>query len=135
MKFEKFDEGAVRGRAFDERRAILTKQGILTFNRAAITELGLADVAHLTLHYSKDDEVIGLQPVEDEQRGSRKLSISKSSANVSIRAFLTHYGLNVDSPQRYEPTHSDEHDMILLDLRDPVDIESQTEANPGTEST
>ena len=129
MKFEKYEEGSVRGRPFDEKRAILTKQGILTFNRAAITELGLEHVAHLTLHYSKDDEVIGLQPVDGKESGSRKLSISKSSANVSIRAFLTHYGLKVDSPQRYEPTHSPEHGMILLDLRHPVDTESQSEAD------
>ncbi len=122
MKFERYREGAVRGRKFAEKRAILTTQGILTFNAAAISELGLDKVTHIALHYAADEGVVGLEPLEGEEDGSRKLSISKSGANVSVRAFLTHYGLKADEPQRFEPVKSEDNSMILLHLKNPVDV-------------
>ena len=128
MKFERYAEGAVRGRRFGEKRAILTKQGILTFNRAAITELGLDKITHLALHYAEDEEVIGLEPVDKPADGSRKLSISKSGANVSVRAFLTHYGLKTERPRRFEPVMSEEHGMILLNLQQEVDTDTSRDA-------
>jgi hypothetical protein len=124
VNFERYTEGAVRGRRYSEKRAILTTQGILTFNRAAITELGLDKVTHLALHYAAEEGVLGLEPVDEQADGTRKISISKSGANLSMRAFLTRYALGVDTPQRYEPVLSEEHGMILVDLRAPVDIDA-----------
>ncbi|MBT3327472.1 MAG: hypothetical protein HN396_14655 [Gemmatimonadales bacterium] len=129
MKFERYDERAVRGRRFEKNRAILTKQGILTFNRAAITDLNLDGGVHLVLHYAEAEGVIGLRPVDAQEAGSRKLSISKSSANLSMAKFLSRYGLKTDVPIRYEPTYDEEHGMILIRLREPVDVEPEAGAD------
>ena len=122
MKFEKYVEDSVRGRKSHSKRAILNPTGVISFNRAAICELGLDESTYLLLHYAKEEAVIGLKPLDKQEKGSRKVSMGKSGAHISVKAFLRHYDIAIEEATRFEPVVDEGENMILIDLDSPVDV-------------
>lgn len=105
--------------------------GTLGFSQGALRRFNLeAGDWFFTLHYAKDEQIIGLRPTQDKtvpnivrlQRRSVTNSEGRTnvSAQVAARAFFDYYGIPYGEKVRsFNPTMSDEHKMILIDLKNP----------------
>lgn len=117
MRFEKFTS---YGRGFRPVCSIRANAQI-GFNRGAIHRYGLSQ-GFAVLYFSKDDNVIGVQPVADANvEGATKLIVKDNNAYLSARSFLEYYNIPYgDEAKQYSAEWSDEHNMVLIDLEKPI---------------
>lgn len=117
MKLEKFLGG---GRGYKATCSLRTNAQI-GFNRGSIRRFSLED-GYVVLFYSKDDDVIGVKPgAAKDEEGAVRLLATNNNAFISGRSFLEYYNIPYSGATRqYNAVWSEEHEMILVDLKDPI---------------
>lgn len=122
MPLEKFDEsGTGRGRPEGTDPMIsLRKSKSVGVNRTALEEY-FDEMDAAVMYYDEEENVVGIEPVEDKDSDEAAYTVSKSDSGGTIapQAFLERYDLTPEVTTQYTPEWDDDDGMILIDVDNP----------------
>ena len=115
MKMEKF----VRDQMPDVPAVTIRKNGSLCLNQKAIEEFALTKMRFASLHFDRDEVLLGIRPEEDETDPSC-FRISKEKGRtftLNCQGFLKHWKIPYrDGSTVLKATWDEESKMILVKL-------------------
>lgn len=115
MKMEKF----VRDQMPDVPAVTIRKNGSVCINQKAIDEFNLTKMRFASLHYDREDALLGIKPEENESDPSC-FRISKEKGRtftLNCQSFLKHCGIPYRERSRvFQATWDEETAMILVKL-------------------
>jgi hypothetical protein len=123
MSFETFTGGrSSRGSQVEPRLSLRKSGKTIGINSNSMGKY-FSDVDHVELAYDKANRRVGCRLMENETPNSyslRKGDKEGHGGQVTCRAFLVEYGLVPDKTTQYAARWDDEHDLVVIDLDDPV---------------
>lgn len=115
MTLEKIESGSRSG---GQPKISLRKSNSIGINSAALSEY-FEDATHVNVYYDSEENIIGLEPLEEEEDGSYTLSKVSESGSVTPTSFLKSAGLVPDVTTHYSPYLHDDEEIVLIDLDEP----------------
>lgn len=116
LRFKVFDKAVYMARRYvrsEGPTATVLKSNILSLNRYAWESLG--DPRLVMLYYDEQERRIGLRTSDDEIKAHAVRPVGRSTRVVSVRRFLSHFGIDASRSRRY-PAEMDG-DMLVVDLK------------------
>jgi len=105
--------------ASSQPRISLRKSGSIGISKAAMREW-FGDSDAVVLHFDEENNMIGLEPVEEGTEHSYTISRSEGGGSVSPSAFLNRYDLVPQVTTRYAAEWDDENSLVAADLDEAV---------------
>ena len=97
----------------------IRKRGSLSFNAPAVREFPIKDKQYAILHFDSEENIIGIQPINDRKDLSAfPIAAEKNrNPNISCQAFLRHCGVPFKEGSKvYPATWDPDRDMIIVHL-------------------
>jgi len=119
MSFEKFTHHGHSARIAGGRPTCsIRRGGQFGFNSGARREFGLKD-GYAVFYYDSANKVIGIQIVDNkDEEGTVRLRVRGSNIYLFGGSFLRYHNIPIPAKvARYNAVWSDEHGMILVDLK------------------
>ena len=117
MAFERFVQ---QGRTY-HAIASLWKRGQISLNRGAIVRFHLQDFMYVVLYFDDATHRIGMQFTNNSSaEGCIKLTHAPSATIISVRNFLSQYGIEHLATQRYKVMWDDKEQLYILSLHSPL---------------
>ena len=117
MAFERF----VRtGRIYTPTASIWSR-GQLGFNQGALQKYDIGKYKFSILFYDKDTNCIGVKFTNDESEvGAIPITMGKTGAIVSAKAFLDYYNIEHDQTRKYPMTYNEQEELYVIQLGQPI---------------
>lgn len=119
MAFEKFTKF---GESFSPRISI-RNNGQIGINKGAINRFGILDYSHLTIHFDKDNELIGVKLLNASEEGALPIVIRNDNLTLHAKSFLDCYGIDYSETRTFPVRWDEANSMIILDLKKPISKE------------
>lgn len=123
MTFERFER---IGGIFKIKASVSTK-GVISLNQGACNayKLSPANAKFVELYYDKDEKLIGMKFVIEENGSVATVRHRKSSLDFSAKSMMDFYGIQPSKTSLYELKN--ENGMIILDLKTAVERKTKKE--------
>jgi hypothetical protein len=117
MAFERF----VRiGRIYTPTASIWSR-GQIGFNQGAVQKYNIAHYKYAVLFYDKDTNRIGVKFSNDNSEpGSVPITMGKTGAMVSAKAFLDYWNISHDRTRKYPMAHDEQEKLYVIQLDRPL---------------
>ena len=116
MSLEKFSRSQIP----DRPAVAVRKNGSLSINNVATEQFELKEMRFVTLHFDREDKILGIRPEEDSTDSS-VFMVSKQKDRtlvISCQAFLKHCGINYKEGSRIlRAVWNSVEKMILVNLQ------------------
>lgn len=117
----------------------LRKHGAIGLSQGALQRFGLMEGAwFVVLYFDKVANVLGIQPVQNEQedgavklikrRAAAKNGKESISSSISAKSFFEYYGISTEETRSFKASFDDESKMIIVNLNEPVRTEKDDDA-------
>lgn len=115
MNFEIFRE---QGRGF-EPKASIRKQGQIGLNQGAIIRYNIKDDQDVLLAYDKENRVIGIKPIGEPEKGSKRAVIKNNNCSIAAKAFFDFFDIPYKKETKtYELFEDKENGYICFKVED-----------------
>jgi len=101
-------------RSLNIAAASILRAGTLHLNPKAMELLG-KDAKYVQLLYDREENRIGLRPLQRATRRARKVTKSMHTASVNLRGFLNRYEIQHEKTRRFRAARG-EKGMVVIDL-------------------
>ena len=71
---------------------------------------------HVHLHFDKQNERVGIEPVKRSYYDGFKILRTKYTTAINVRAFLSHCQIRFNMPRRYPVRWSKKNNMIIVNI-------------------
>lgn len=92
-----FEEFVKPERIIGESKIIIDKRGKITFNVSAVKEFGISFGSYVKLFFDTEKRIIGFKFLDNEIKGSLKISESQGTTYIYSKTFLNFYNIIVDT--------------------------------------
>lgn len=139
MGFEQFDKTPAQGTTSSSiPKLSVRKSDSIGLNKSAMVEFFDTSVEGIVLHYDSDNDIIGIEPVEELEENPNAYSLSRRHENgggtVSAMAFLREYGLRHDATSHYQAEWNEQHEMVVSDLSKEITTYGVSDTIEATDS-
>ena len=120
-KLEKFTGGPTPSPR-ERMHVTINKGGLIRLNENCYRRLGKPEAVYL--YYSKEDTVIGIEPVHSFRMPSAfPVKPTSSGRRIQASPLCKHYGIRIDSTERFvNPEFSRDGKQLLLKLTETVTV-------------
>ena len=120
-KLEKFTDGPTPSPR-ERMHVTINKGGSIRLNENCYRRLGKPDAVYL--YYSKEDQVIALEPVHSFRMPMAfPVKPTTSGRRIQASPLCKHYGIRIDSTERFvNPEFSSDGKQLLLKLTETVTV-------------
>jgi len=113
LNFEKF---TTPGRNYDSWCKVKPSNQLLYISSGAVAKLGIREANYVTLHYSKNDNMLGLKLLTEPEDCSLKLIKQGAARAVCLQSFISNTEVEVSWNERFSIKWNDEKGLLIVDL-------------------